>query len=134
MEPAVGIFIAFILFALLIRVIAGSLDGERVEAYIQGQGGELLDKSWDPLGPGWFGEKDSRIYQIVYRDKFGNVHKAHVKTSAFSGVYLTNDEILEPAANHATSETPEEESLAAENARLKARIEELENQQRRTED
>ncbi len=48
------------------------------------------------LGPGWFGEKDSRIYEIVYRDRDGHVPLAHVKSSMMSGVYLKNDQIIEP--------------------------------------
>jgi hypothetical protein len=90
MEPSV-IFIGFIILAIIIRLISGSFDGDRVEQHIRDMGCELIDQSWDPFGPGWFGEKDSRIYEIVYRDGDGSVHRAHVKTSMMSGVYLTND-------------------------------------------
>jgi hypothetical protein len=44
---------------------------------------------------GWSNNKDSRIYEIVYRDGDGSVHRAHVKTSMMSGVYLTNDRVVE---------------------------------------
>lgn len=92
----IGLFFIFaIIIAVLVRLAAGSFDGNRVEDYIRSMGGTLLDKSWDPFGPGWFGEKESRIYQIVYRDRAGYIHRAHVKTSAFSGVYLTNDHIIQ---------------------------------------
>ncbi len=117
------IFGGFIFLAIVFRLIAGSIDGDRVEEYVSKQGWELLDRSWDPFGPGWFGEKDSRIYQIVYRDREGNVHRAHVKTSMFSGVYLTNDNIVEYADRPSHRY---EESLAEENLRLRKRIEELE--------
>jgi hypothetical protein len=111
-----------IVLGIIIRVIAGSFDNSRVERYIQSIGGELLDCSWAPFGPGWFGEKDSRIYAIVYRDSAGAVHRAHVKTSVFSGVYLTNDEIIEDPrpAFHAN------ESVEEEKARLRRRLAELE--------
>ena len=79
MEPF--IVIAIIALAIIFRLVAGSFDGERVENYVRDMGCELIDKSWDPFGPGWFGEKDSRIYEIVYRDREGRVHRAHVKTS-----------------------------------------------------
>lgn len=113
----------FIVLAIVMRLIAGSFDAERVERYVAERGWQLVDRSWDPFGPGWFGEKDSRIYQIVYRDQQGNVHRAHVKTSMFSGVYLTNDEIVRPADHPAK---PNEESLAEENQRLRERIRQLE--------
>ena len=117
-----GVFavIGMIGLAIVFRLIAGSFDGDRVERYVQEQGWELVDRSWDPFGPGWYGEKDSRIYQIKYRDRQGNLHKSHVKTSMLSGVYLTNDEIIESSNQQAA------ESLAEENLRLKERIRELE--------
>ena len=112
---------AFFLFAIAIavavRLMAGSFDGDRVEAYIRSMGGELLDRSWDPFGPGWFVEKNSRCYQIAYRDRNGLVHRAHVRTSMMSGVYLTNDHIIE-------NRRPE--SIEVEKSRLRARLAELE--------
>ena len=133
-----GVFAIFIVLAILSRVLAGSFDGSRVEDYIRSMGGTLLDKSWDPFGPGWFGEKESRIYQIVYRDRAGYIHRAHVKTSTFSGVYLTNDHIIQ---NPAQLPTPRQiasnprppalpadspESIEAEKAKLRHRLSELE--------
>lgn len=110
--------------ALAARLIAGGFDGDRVEAYVRKRGWELVDRSWDPFGPGWFGEQDSRIYQIVDRDERGDVHRAHVKTSMYSGVYLTNDEIVERAAPDTSA--VEVSDLEKENARLRERIAELE--------
>jgi hypothetical protein len=57
MEPV--FVIGFIILAIAIRLIAGSFDGERVEQHLRDMGCELIDKSWDPFGPGWFGEKGS---------------------------------------------------------------------------
>ncbi len=125
MDPSsfIGIFLLFVVIAVVARLVAGTFDGERVESYVSAMGGELLDKSWDPLGPGWFGERDSRIYAIVYRDKLGRVHRAHVKTSMLSGVYLTHDEIIaEP-----DSRIPQE-SIEEEKERLRRRLAELEAQ------
>ena len=119
MEPFF-IIVVFVVLAVIIRLCAGSFDGDRVERHIREMGGELVDRSWDPFGPGWFGEKDSRIYEIVYRDSRGVLHRAHVKTSMMSGVYLTNDRIIEDP----------EESAADEKARLRRRLKELERQDR----
>ena len=123
MDPAAFVIGALAL-ALTVRLMAGSLDGDRVERYVRDQGWELVDKSWDPFGPGWFGEKDSRIYQIVYRDQRGDLHRAHVKTSMLSGVYLTRDEIVEQTKDLASPSR--DQGLADENARLRRRIAELE--------
>jgi len=89
------LFIPLIILVILgIRILAGSFDKGRVETYIQESGHELLDIQWSPLGPGWFGEKDSRIYRIQYRDSGGNLHEAYAKTSLMTGVYLTEDRIV----------------------------------------
>lgn len=110
------VMFGMVLLALVIRLLAGSFDGGRVEQYVRDMGGELIDRSWDPFGPGWFGEQDSRIYQIVYRDPADNIHRAHVKTSMLSGVYLTNDRVIEQGPG---------ESVEDEKARLRRRLEEL---------
>lgn len=121
MLPA-SLFIGFILLVIVIRVLAGSFDGDRVEQYIRDMGGELLDKSWDPFGPGWFGEKNDRIYEIVYRDRAGLVHRAHVKTSMLSGVYLTRDRVIEGPP------PPRPMSVEEEKAALRRRLAELERE------
>ncbi len=118
MEPILIIPVVIIV-ALVIRVIAGSFDADRVHMYVKSRGWKLIDQSWDPFGPGWFGEQDARIYAIIYEDQDGNRHKAHVKTSVFSGVYLTNDCIVERAMPQA--------NLEEENEALRARIAELES-------
>ena len=118
MEFAIVIF-GVIGLAVVFRLIAGSFDGERVEQYLRERDCELIDKSWDPFGPGWFGEKDSRIYEVVYRDRDGRVHRAHAKTSMMSGVYLTNDRIVEDRPIRSVEE---------EKAELKKRLAELEGE------
>ncbi|MGD0516055.1 MAG: hypothetical protein ABSA26_00845 [Thermoguttaceae bacterium] len=120
------IFIVFIGIAIVIRLVAGSIDTGRIESYVSQQGWTLLDKSWDPFGPGWFGEKDSRIYQIVYRDSEGDIHKAHVKTSLLSGVYLTNDHVVERDKKATAEGSETDEDLQQENERLRRKIQELE--------
>ncbi len=122
------LFIGFILLAIVIRLMAGSFDGDRVEQYVRDRGGELLDKSWDPFGPGWFGEKNDRIYEIVYRDRAGMVHRAHVKTSMFSGVYLTRDRIIDGPHPPAGPLPPHPLSVEEEKAALRKRLAELERQ------
>jgi len=109
--------------AIVFRLLAGAMDADRVRQNVQDNGWELIDARWDPFGPGWFGEKDSRIYRITYRDQKGRLHEAHAKTSMLSGVYLTNDRTVEQAA---PLEEPQNLSLREENQLLRRRIEELE--------
>lgn len=114
MEVAALIGLAFMV-GILIRLFAGSLDSDRIGEYIRGRGWELLDRSWDPLGPGWFGEKNARLYKVAYRDQEGHVHVAHVKTSMFSGVYLTNDQIVKTA--EAQEPVPPSDSRTGDDSR-----------------
>ncbi len=123
MDP-VYIFGGLILLIIAIRLMAGTIDGARVERYMDERGWTLVERRWEPFGPGWTGERDSRIYRIAYRDEHGRLHRAHVKTALFSGVYLTDDRIA--AENESPAQTSKE-SLAAENRRLKERIRQLEN-------
>jgi hypothetical protein len=107
--------------AILLRLAAGGMDRERVKRYTESQGGTVLGSSWAPFGPGWFGEKSDRIYRVLYRDQAGNTHEAHCKTSLLTGVYFTEDRIVEQA-NRAGGE---DESLEAENRRLREELERL---------
>jgi hypothetical protein len=121
-----AVIVGFIIIAIAIRLMAGAMDGGRIDSYIADRGGTLLEKSWDPFGPGFFGEKDSRLYKIVYRDAHGDVHEAHVKTSMLSGVYLTNDCVVKRATQTRVDEGETDDDLRRENERLRKRIEELE--------
>ncbi len=121
------VIIGFILLALFFRFLAGSFDGDRVERYMESRGWKLIDRSWDPFGPGWFGEENDRIYEVVYEDNDGTIHRAHVKTSMMSGVYLTNDRVVQrnrPVDKYG-SETGEIDALMAENEKLRRQVEEL---------
>jgi hypothetical protein len=121
----IGIILFVVVLAIMIRLIAGSMDGDRVERYIRDRGGRLISKQWNPLGRGWFGEKDSRIYNVHYVDAEGNEREATVKTSMMSGVYFTEDRIIRPMRR--LDQTPVEpiselERLRAENARLREQL------------
>jgi hypothetical protein len=118
-----ALFAVFIVIAIVFRFMAGGLDSGRVGEYIRSQGGELIDSHWSPFGRGWFGEKNDRIYEVRYRDRLGNIHEATVKTSLFSGVYFTEDRIVQPARMDQSHMS----EIELENARLRQRIAELEN-------
>lgn len=87
-------FVILIAIAIAFRLMAGSLDHERIDAYIAERGGKILQRNWTPYGKGWFGSRNERIYEIEYTDRDGDRRAATVKTSMFSGVYLTDDRLV----------------------------------------
>ncbi|GAB4201654.1 MAG: hypothetical protein Tsb002_38320 [Wenzhouxiangellaceae bacterium] len=122
----VGMVVLAGAIALAMRIIAGSIDGDRIEKYVQSQGWKLVDKSWDPFGPGWFGDESDRIYKIIYEDKDGERYIANVKTSMFSGVYLTNNrkvyQTSRPTSGHSHRRI---KALEAENRELREKLAKL---------
>ncbi|MBL8797438.1 MAG: bZIP transcription factor [Planctomycetia bacterium] len=91
------LFFVFGAIALVIvfRVVAGSLDHQRIRDYVESRGGRLLSCHWSPFGTGWWGEKSDRIYEVSFRDRDGNLHHATCKTSMWTGVYWTEDQITQ---------------------------------------
>ena len=87
---------AIIVISIVIRLIAGSFNHERIKKYIENKGGTVTEIQWSPFGPGWFGSQNEAIYKINYRDRDGNAHLAFCKTSMLAGVYLTEDNVIEP--------------------------------------
>ena len=83
--------LAFVVLAIILRIVAGGLDRDRVEQYIKQQGGKLLEAEWSPFGKGWWGEQSDRIYRVRFLDNRDNEHEATCKTSLFTGVYFTDD-------------------------------------------
>ena len=124
MEAFFLIIPVLILIAILFRLGAGGMDHDRIRQYVERRGGKVLDSNWSPFGPGWFGEKSDRIYGVRYLDGDGNEHEAHCKTSLWTGVYFTEDRIVRYAERPAPSVRPDE-SLEAENRRLREEVERL---------
>jgi hypothetical protein len=90
---AVGVFAFVIVMGIAFWLFARSLDKDRITSYVHERGGRIVSISWAPFGKGWFGEKEERIYEVVYYDKAGNQHFATCKTSMWTGVYWTEDRI-----------------------------------------
>jgi hypothetical protein len=126
--PIVAVMIAL---AILFRLAAGMFDHGRIADYIQSRGGKVLSCHWWPFGPGWFGEKRDRIYEVTYRDAEGNQHRAACKTSLMSGVYFTQDAII-GSARHRIDPPQVDRTvmeLAEENHRLRAELARLKGEQ-----
>ena len=126
MEP--GLVIVLIVGALVfIRLVAGGMGHARVERYVRSLGGRALRQRWNPLGTGWFGEQNARIYEVRYVDGEKNVHEATCKTSMFAGVYFTEDRIV--SEEPAPQDDLEMESLREENRRLREELERMRREQ-----
>ena len=109
--------------ALVFRLVAGAMDHRRVRAYLSERGGRVIHMHWSPLGKGWFGEKNARIYRVRYRDADGHIHQATCKTSLLAGVYFTEDAIVERVFD--ASATSREAQLEQENRQLRQQLEQL---------
>ena len=118
------IIVAFIVVGVLIRLMAGGADHERIRAYVRERGGAVHSIQWAPFGRGWFGDKSDRIYVVHYTDANGDAHEASCKTSMFSGVYFTEDRIVS-RARHTPEREDESEDLRAENERLREELRRL---------
>lgn len=114
MDGGLGLLLLLVGIAIVFRLMAGGLDGDRIEAYLRERGCKVLDRSWAPFGKGWFGEKSDRIYEVVYRDRHGATRRATVKTSMFTGVYLTEDRLVKKPKEQVESRRRDAVEVAAE--------------------
>jgi len=101
-----ALFLLALVVGILFWVLASSADRNRIAEYIQQHGGRVVSIAYAPFGKGWFGEKNDRIYEVVYYDNEGNQHFASCKTSMWSGVYWTEDRITYPRAKWVESLSP----------------------------
>ena len=101
------------------------LDSGRIRSDIEMRNGRLVNKSWNPFGKGWFGEKGERLYDVQYIDSDGNMHNAVCKTSIFTGVFWADDFVVGGSRKPSAIGTVEEE-----NRRLRAEIEQLRRERR----
>ena len=129
-NPITSFFIVIPLIVgviVVVRVIAGSMDRQRIAEYVETRGGKVIEVNWAPFGPGWLSGNKERIYEIRYCDDEGNIHLAFARTNMWSGVYFTEDRIIRRA--RPTVDLEHVESLEEENARLRAELERLKRNQ-----
>ena len=86
-DNGITIFIGFIGIAAVGRLIADSMDRQRIRDNLAERGCKTIEIHWNPFGPGWLGEKGDRIYEVIYKNKSGKQIVANCKTSMLSGVY-----------------------------------------------
>jgi hypothetical protein len=114
--------------AIGLSVVVGSMDRERIRSYIESRGGKIIETTWAPFGPGWFGGSRESTYHVRYRDHEGNIRGAYARTSMWSGVYFTEDSIVQFVKAPIDEEVVE--SLEEENARLRAELDRLKRKER----
>jgi hypothetical protein len=113
---------------ILFRVLAGIMDRDRIRGYVETRGGKIIVATWAPFGPGWLGGNKERIYRVRYLDHDGNVHEAYARTSMWTGVYFTEDQVIHRAKPPADED--EVELLEEENRRLRKEVERLKRKQK----
>lgn len=120
-EAFILFFVLAVVAAVLFRLLAGNLDHNRIRQYVADRGGRVLDIRWAPFGPGWYGEKSDRIYEVRYVDPDGNERRAACKTSLTTGVYFTLDEVVRPG-HRPPEPAADREELEEENRRLREEL------------
>lgn len=121
-----ALYYLFVPLFIGLWILTINLDKNRVCKYIEANGHSVLTVRWRLFGHGWMSEssKDgggNRIYEVEYRDLYGNTHHVWVKTAMFSGVFLSEDKITVHATNAGHPMTAEEKVAMLEEELRKAR-------------
>ena len=111
-----------ICLVVVIRIIAGILDKQRIQSEITGKGGTIRSIRWTPFARGWLGSKNERFYEVVWDDSDQLSRRATVKTAMLAGNYFADSEVTAGEAADTGG------GLAAENQRLRRENEELRRQ------
>ncbi len=71
-------------------------DRDRVKAYIEERGGQLLSMKWtlDATQYSFIRDGNARIYCVRFLDSSGETHQATCQTNWMSGVYLTEESVV----------------------------------------
>ncbi len=120
------LFLVFVPLAIGLWVLSLNFDKNRVRKCIEANGHSVLSMRWRLFGHGWMSEssKDgggNRIYEIKYRDVYGNTHHVWAKTAMFSGVFLSKDRITVHATTTGLPTSAEEKVAILEDELRKAR-------------
>ncbi len=87
MEPLIFVAI-FMVIVILFRIfILSEWDRDRIKKDASQRGWQIITIDWEPFGPGWMGEKNDRIYGVLFIDETGRKTQRYCKTSMLSGVY-----------------------------------------------
>jgi hypothetical protein len=103
----VEIFFLIVPIIIAVWIICINLDKARVRTYLGNNGHSVTTVTWRLFGHGWLSESSkegggNRIYEVEYRDVYGNIHHVWAKTAMLSGVFLSKDRITA----HSTVDPP----------------------------
>lgn len=122
LDPVSGTFVfLMIAFIFAVRLVAGFLDKQRIEAEIVEKGGEVHSIRWTPFAKGWLGSKNERLYQAFWTDSSGVRHSATVKTAMLAGNYFADSSSSSSPKNSADRQA----DLQTENQRLRQEVDRL---------
>jgi len=68
-------------------------DKKRIERYFAGRGCEVVETTWRPFARWWSGDRNETHYQVWYRDRDGTTWECLCKTSMFTGVFTTEEQV-----------------------------------------
>lgn len=96
------LFVLAVMLIVVIGIFVSIFDRKRVAKYFSNRGEVVLDITWKLFGKGWASEAGkegggNRIYKVTFTDIYGNKKQAWCKTAMLSGVYMTDEKIIEPA-------------------------------------
>ena len=128
-----------VFLGIIFSLFARGWDRDRIAQYLTSRRCELLECEPKYFARGWRTEKNERMYTVSYRDSEGDIHTAECKTGMFTGVFFTNDFVVESTKTQSGSQAPQTISTPApdpqelaelqqENARLKSEILQLQKE------
>jgi hypothetical protein len=97
METYILVIASAAVFAIIVRLLHGKLDHQRIRQYIEAEEGRLIEVQWLPFSPDWFRQWRDHVYVVRYVAKDGGRHVARCGTSGWSGVRLADDRVVQSA-------------------------------------
>jgi hypothetical protein len=131
METVATSLIIFILiiFVLLIGIASETIFSgdhkQKINQYFFTRNLRIVSIEHTPFAQGWAFEKNEVLYTVFYWNREGDYCKAIVKTSLWTDVYFSNEEVITYAKRNDPSK---ERVLEQENEKLKKEIELLKHQ------
>ncbi len=122
--PIVVLFFIGLAIYFRARTLA-KWDEARITDHLHRKNSEFISKEWRPFGKGWLSGGIDRIYQVDYYNEQGQLCEMTVKTSVLSGVYYTNDRVVQIVRPEDELVLEELDDLRDENRLLRLELKKL---------